>query len=78
MPEHGSTTPLTVLNEAKNRMVEVHTSVSDVYTGVLHGFDMYVNISLKDAEVVEFETKEKVFAGDTIVQGNFVTFVKLI
>lgn len=70
--------PLAVLNECKNKVIEVHTSNQDVYTGILHDFDIYVNISLRNAEYFDLETKSKELIGDTIIQGNFVTFVKII
>ncbi|ELA41500.1 uncharacterized protein VICG_01484 [Vittaforma corneae ATCC 50505] len=70
--------PLTVLNECKNKTIEVHTSDQDVYTGVLYDFDIYVNISLRNAEYHELGAKSRELIGDTIIQGNFVTFVKII
>lgn len=71
-------TPLRILNDSKNKHVEVHTSEQDIYTGILTDFDVYVNVSLKDAKLQAFGSSEQKLLGDTIIQGNLVTFVRLI
>jgi len=71
-------TPLKILNDSRNRKVEIHTSEQDIYTGILRDFDMYVNISLRDAEFLISDGGEKRSIGDTIIQGNLVTFVRLL
>lgn len=70
--------PLDILNESKDKKIRVHTTEQDEYTGVLLSFDLYVNIYLSKAELIEFETKENHKLGDTIIQGNRVTFIEIL
>lgn len=70
--------PLAVLRECKNKEVEVHVTDKNTYVGTLSNFDMYVNVSLKDAKFIEFETNKREELGDTLIQGNFITFIRML
>lgn len=70
--------PLEILKECREKKICVHTSEQDLYTGILEDFDLYVNISLKNAEFNECETNETNFIGDTIIQGTRITFIEIL
>lgn len=70
--------PLEFLQESKLKMVSVHTTDKNVYTGILKEFDAYVNIILSNATFLDLETKNTADLGTAIVQGNTVAFIDII
>lgn len=70
--------PLEFLQESKNKNVKVHTTNKNCYIGKLVNFDTYVNIVLSNAKMCDFETCVETALGNTIIQGNLVTFIEVL
>jgi len=68
--------PLALFNEFISKDVRIHTSERGTYTGCLLGFDMYVNMALRDARFVDGSGEESGAMGTCIVNGLTVTFVE--
>lgn len=70
--------PLEFLKDSKQKQVRVHATNRNIYIGQLINFDLYVNIILSNAKMIEFETNSETVLGETIIQGNLVTFIEII
>lgn len=73
-----SVVPLEILNNSKNKKIEVHTSDKNVYTGTLIDFDIYVNMVLSNTEFIEFDTNKKHNISNAIIQGHIITYVEIL
>ena len=65
--------PLDFLNNCKGKKVEIITKENKKVNGTLLSFDIYINLVLKDAELVDdefHEIKENIF-----IKGDDVCFV---
>ena len=66
--------PLNALNNALNNRVIVELKGKREYRGVLDGYDLHMNLVLKDAqEIIDGETKREVPL--TILRGDNVIYI---
>jgi small nuclear ribonucleoprotein len=66
--------PLTVLSQAVSGRVIVELRAGREFRGVLDGFDVHMNLVLKDAtEIIDGETIRR--SETTIVRGDNVIFI---
>ena len=66
--------PLAALNKAISSRVIVELRAGREFRGTLDGYDMHMNLVLKDAEeIVDGEVVSKV--GSTIVRGDNVIYI---
>lgn len=70
--------PLEFLQDSKNKLVCVHTTDKRTYTGKLTDFDTYVNIIIADARMKDDQSENTYDLGNTIIQGNTVTFIEVV
>lgn len=66
-----------VLKKAKSKCVRVITLNNKVYRGILEGFDIHVNMHLKDTYVQPDEDKES-YIGEVLINGGTVSCVDIV
>ena len=72
--------PLEVFRESVSAPLKVYLTNQSVYSGVLTGFDLHVNIALKDAEYTPGDAPNApaVKIGRCLINGSTIAYIELI